>query len=138
MLFSKHRLDFPTLDKLSVKVHVTSRYLLANIECKSCSSVIYVCNTPTCYVNMSFVSNCFILSAFNKTIIKCQVIKVFVIVMSHVYSTNDYSYLDIDNCAYQKTLLFNDSLSIFIIFINKSLYNLFLNFIDLWWIVSCG
>ena len=125
MLFSKHRLDFPTLDKLSVKVQVTSRYLLANIECKSCSSVIYVCNTPICYLNMSFVSNCFIYCPlFNKAIIKCKVIKVFVIVMGHVFSTNDYSHLDINNCAYQKTLLFNDSMSIFIIGSSKGIPNL--------------
>ena len=84
-------------------------------------------------IQLLYIVRCLI-----KQLLNAKLFKVFVIVMSHVYSTNDYSYLDIDNCTYQKTLLFNDSLSIFIIFINKSLYNLFLNFIDLWWIVSCG
>ena len=74
---------------------------------------------------MSFACICFIVHGRIKQLINTKSIKVFVILLSRAFGSNHNPSLGVDNCKYDKNLLSNDSLSIYMIFIITA-NNLFL------------
>ena len=75
---------------------------------------------------MSFGSICFIVHGIIKQLLNAKFIKVVVILWSRAFDSNHHSSFGIDNCEYHKTLIPNDCLLIYMIFIIKA-YNLFWN-----------